>query len=315
MPSKMVTNFRRSLSFPSQPGSSSSSTKLPKKAYHVRSTSLPCRSHPLVSQLRDEINELKSWASSSKPDNHRTSAWLCDGLSQLTNVQESLDDLLQLPQARESLCPNHDLIEKFLDDFLGLVDVYGIFQTLLFTLKQEHLAAQVAVRKRDDSKTALYLKILKKIAKDFGQLESSVQSIAGRQLVILSPPAPAAAGEDAEIARVLRDAIQVTASISAALFNGLSVSLAFRKPSCVGLISLVKNSKKIAIVKGGIQEFQQVSFQNLWGLQRKGEEELKLTLKIMHELEGCIRGIGSGGERVFRSLISTRVSLLNVVTH
>ncbi|KAL3505473.1 hypothetical protein ACH5RR_035314 [Cinchona calisaya] len=318
MTPKMVANFRRSLSFTNQPSSSSSSTKH-KKIYHVRSTSLPCRSHPLISQLKDAINELKCyWAPSSiKPQkNPTTSSWICDGLTQLKIVQESLDDLLHLPQTRESLRGHNDLIDKFLDDFLRFVDVYGIFQTLLLTLKEQHFAAQVAIRRRDDSKMDLYFKNLKKLAKDFGQLASAVQCM-GKYPLLQSPPADA--GEDGdEIGEVMKDVIQVTASVSLALFNGLSASLVFRKRSC--LLRLVsfgnyKEIKKALVVIGeaGIQEFQEII--SLDSLRKKGEEELKLTSKRMHELEDCIVGIEIGGERVFRSLINTRVSLLNVLTH
>ncbi|KAL8059368.1 hypothetical protein ABFX02_03G082700 [Erythranthe guttata] len=99
MAHKMVTSFRRSVSFTNPPSYISSK---PRKTLHVRSTSLPCRSHPIISQLRDGISELtNSW--SAAESGSRTSAWLCDGLRRLKAVHESLDDLLHLPQTRESL--------------------------------------------------------------------------------------------------------------------------------------------------------------------------------------------------------------------
>ncbi|KAL3514851.1 hypothetical protein ACH5RR_027568 [Cinchona calisaya] len=215
------------------------------------------------------------------------------------------------PQTRESLCGHNALIEKFLDHFLRFVDVYGIFQTLLLTLKEQHLAAQVAVRRRDDSKLAFYFKNLRKMAKDFSQLVSSIQST-GK----ISPSGRSEEAEDAENFEVIKDVIEVTALVSVALFNGLSVSLTFRKSSCLGFTSSVsKNTKKLGMIEGGIQEFQDFGLECLWGLRKKGEEELKLISKRMHELEDCIGGIEISGERVFRSLINTRVSLLNVLTH
>uniref|UniRef100_A0A6N2K938 Uncharacterized protein n=1 Tax=Salix viminalis TaxID=40686 RepID=A0A6N2K938_SALVM len=100
--------------------------------------SLP-RSHPLISQLKNEINELKTW--SSKFEN-RTCSWLCDALIRLKDVQHSLDDILQLPQTRESLRRQPKWVEKLLEDFLRFIDVYGIFRTLVMAVKDDQAAAQ-----------------------------------------------------------------------------------------------------------------------------------------------------------------------------
>ncbi|KAJ8540855.1 hypothetical protein K7X08_001671 [Anisodus acutangulus] len=301
MAPRMVANFRRSLSFPNHPNHSNK----PKKNFHVRSASLPCRSHPLISHIKDDLNGLKSWA--CKPEN-RTCAWLFDGLNQLKIVHESLDDLLQLPQTRESLNGHSDLVEKLLDDFLHFVDVYGIFQTLILTFKEEHLAAQVAVRRKDETKIASYAKALRKMAKEMDKLTCNVQCIGKYIVPQQTVPVP---DFDAELAEVMKDIIQVTQLVSTALFNGLAVSMAFPKPSCswIGLGMKTKKMKE----NEGIMEFVEMGLENLFR-KNKGGEEVKIVSKKMHELEDCICGIESRGEKVFRSLINARVSLLNVFT-
>ncbi|CAA2964933.1 Hypothetical predicted protein [Olea europaea subsp. europaea] len=287
----VVSGFRRSLSFPNQ-------SNKPRKTLHVRSTSLPCRSssHPVISQLKDEISELKSRNSSEA-----TCVSVCEGLKRLKIVHESLDDFLQLPQTKESLSCNSDLIEKFLEDFLRFVDVYGIFQTLFLTLKQEYLAVQMAVKRKDETKIAMHVKNLSKIAKEIGKLESSVQSIGKNYLF--------SDNFDAEFAEIIRDVIEVTVSVSVSLFGGLSAALGSRKPPRMGL------SWKKVKVRQGIQEFQQINLETLMGLRKKDDEEMKMVCKKMQELvEDCMVGIESCGERSFRSLINTRVSLLNFLT-
>ncbi|KAK4351811.1 hypothetical protein RND71_027329 [Anisodus tanguticus] len=301
MAPRMVANFRRSLSFPNHLKHSNK----PQKNFHVRSASLPCRSHPLISHIKDALNGLKSWA--CKPEN-RTCAWLFDGLNQLKIVHESLDDLLQLPQTRESLNGHSDLVEKFLDDFLHFVDVYGIFQTLILTFKEEHLAAQVAVRRKDETKIASYAKALRKMAKEMDKLTCNVQCIGKYIVPQQTVPVP---DFDAELAEVMKDIIQVTQLVSTALFNGLAVSMAFPKPSCswIGLGMKTKKMKE----NEGIMEFVEMGLENLFR-KNKGGEEVKIVSKKMHELEDCICGIEIRGEKVFRSLINARVSLLNVFT-
>ncbi|KAK8642294.1 hypothetical protein V6N13_011645 [Hibiscus sabdariffa] len=168
----MVGVFRRSLSFPNKPTCNRPSK--PPISQPFRSISLPCRSHPLISQLKDEISELKTL--SSNPDN-RTSAWICDGLSRLKDVHDSFHDILQLPQTQELLSHKREWVEKLLEDFLRFVDVYGIFQTSFLSLKEEQLAARVALRRKDDSRIAMYLKRRKKIAKEIAKLVSSIRHI------------------------------------------------------------------------------------------------------------------------------------------
>lgn len=299
----MVGVFRRSLSFPNKINPNRPSK--PTLSHHVRSISLPCRSHPLISQLKDEINELKSWESKTAP----TSAWLCDGLTRLKTVHDSLDDLLQLPQTQESLRRFPDLVEKLLDDFLRFVDVYGIFQTSVLSLKEAQLAAQFGVRRRDQSKVAPYLKSLKKIAKEMNKLVSTVQAIekswALASVIVLRG--------DEELAAVIKSVHEVTVMVSIALFNGVSSSTS-RKSSWAGLKMLKKTKREK--VEEGIQEFKQVEIFNLLmsNLNKKGDEEVKMILKRMQDLEACIGCIETGSDKVFRSLINTRVSLLNVLT-
>lgn len=250
----------------------------------------------MISQLKDEISELKSRNSSEA-----TCVSVCEGLKRLKIVHESLDDFLQLPQTKESLSCNSDLIEKFLEDFLRFVDVYGIFQTLFLTLKQEYLAVQMAVKRKDEAKIAMHVKNLSKIAKEIGKLESSVQSIGKNYLF--------SDNFDAEFAEIIRDVIEVTVSVSVSLFGGLSAALGSRKPPRMGL------SWKKVKVRQGIQEFQQINLETLMGLRKKDDEEMKMVCKKMQELvEDCMVGIESCGERSFRSLINTRVSLLNFLT-
>ncbi|KAK9270037.1 hypothetical protein L1049_025610 [Liquidambar formosana] len=295
----MVGVFRRSLSFPNK---NSTRPSKPSISHHVRSVSLPCRSHPLISHLKDEINQLKTW--DSKSDNP-TSAWLCDGLCRLRNVHFSLDDLLQLPQTQESLRREPDFVEKLLEDFIRFVDVYGIFQTSVMALKEVQSAAQVAIRRRDELKIALYVKALKKMAKEMNKLVSTVRCI-GRCSV--QEPVSVSDGDD-ELAAIIKDVNEVTVSVSVALFNGVSLLSSSRKSSWMGL-KLAKKNK----VEEVIQEFKQVGVESFWGLRKKGDEEVRMALKRMQELEGSIGCIESGSEKVFRSLINTRVSLLNVLT-
>lgn len=197
-------------------------------------------------------------------------------------------------------------MENLLEDFLRFVDVYGIFQTLVLGWKEEQSAAQVAMRKRDEKRVVLYVKARKQMAKEMGKLVSAVRCVG------VPGPKPIIPVGDAELVAVIGDAIEVTVLVSIALFNGIAASFAPRKSSWMGL-RLSKKAKKVK-AEEGIQDFQQVGVESLWGLRKQADEEMRMGLKKMQDFEGCIGGIENGSERVFRSLINARVSLLNTLT-
>ncbi|RZC45700.1 hypothetical protein C5167_038644 [Papaver somniferum] len=318
-----VSRIRRTLSFNKPNLNHQTSFSSPKggKSYHVRSVSLPCRTHPLLSQLKDEINELKTWA--SKVDD-RTSSWLCDGLMMLKDVHDSVDDLLQLPQTQASLRRRSDWVENLLEDFLRFVDVFGIFRASLVTLKEEQLSAQVAIRRRRDyeSKLSSYAKARRNMEKEMEKLVSIVRSI-GR--CSLPPPVGCASllasststQNEIELAGILKDVNEVTVLVSVCVFNGISKSSMGGKYKAWASLSLWKNNNKEMMNKDfqGIREFEEVEIEKLMRLRKqKEEEEVKRVLIKMENLENSIEGIEKESEKMFRSLLNTRVSLLNICT-
>lgn len=307
----MVDRYRRTVSFP-HPNLDRPSKPSAAKSLHVRSCSLPCvRSHPLIPQLRDEINELRSWEN-SRPDLITSAAayssWLVNGLTRLKSVLDSLDDVLQMPQTHDALSQRSDLVEKLLENFLQFVDVFGIFQTFVLALKQELSGAHVAVRRKDDSKLAVHVKSQKKIAKEMAKLISAVRSIECPTITINGHD------EADEIPCVIRDVHELTGVVSAAVFDGVMRSLgsARRRSTSWGGFGFSRKGK------GDVEEGTG-DVESMWGLMRKSAVEEKkqaaLLMKKMKELDECVSGMEDGSERVFRSLICTRVSLLNILTH
>lgn len=96
-------------------------------------------------------------------------------------------------------------VETLLEDFLRFVDVFGIFQTSVMTLKEEQFAAKVAIRKKDDAKIASYLKSRKRLAKEMLKLVSAIRCIGQYQV----PPPMLASVVDSDLAGVVTDAVRV----------------------------------------------------------------------------------------------------------
>ncbi|PIA46926.1 hypothetical protein AQUCO_01500449v1 [Aquilegia coerulea] len=306
----MVSRFRRTVSFPKPTitttivsGRSSSSEKF----YHIRSVSLPCRSHPLISQLNDEINDLKTWLSES--DDERNSFWLCDGLIRLKNLHDSFNDYLQLSKTQESLCRRSDWIEKLLEDFLRFIDVFGLFRATLVTFKEEQSLAQVALRRRDELKIVSYVKNRKKIDKELKKLVSNVKLIG--KCSVISHESLSSYNDDAELVGILQDLNEVTVSFIVSMLNAISASSSMT--SCIGSKMLMKKNKQ-SKSEQRIQEIEEIQMEDLRSLRKEGDKEVRNILKKLEVLENCVVEIESESGKMFGSLMNTRVSLLNIVT-
>ncbi|XP_010534133.1 PREDICTED: uncharacterized protein LOC104809754 [Tarenaya hassleriana] len=313
----MVGVFRRSLSFPNKPNSGRSSPpSKPRISHHTRSVSLPCRSHPLISHINNEISQLKSWSSAAAGEMtdgfRRTSAWISDGLSLLKDVHETFSDILRLPQSQESLRNRPIFFETLLEDLLRFIDAYGIFQTSILSLRENNSGSQVALRKRDDAKITANLKSRQNLARDISRLTPSIRERKTTKHNFCHVSESKSYG-DAELASVIGDVIDVTVFVSVALFNGVYFS--FRQTKTTPFIGLLKRSEKKVRTGEGIEELRKIDEKSMSGLRRKRDEEVKILIKRTVELENSIREIECGSEKVFRSLINTRVSLLNALTH
>ncbi|KAJ1427383.1 hypothetical protein SESBI_09633 [Sesbania bispinosa] len=270
--------------------------------------------------IKDEINDLTTWSSTSK-SHPQTSTNLSHGLSLLKDTHETLQDILQLPQTRDSLRCHPQLVEKLLEDFLRFVDAYGTFQTSILALKEEHSSAQMAIRKRDESKLVVYVKAKKKTAKEMEKLVSGIRCVTqqhhqqGTLQVPVSSSTLLSVSDAAELGRVIADVMSVTVSVSVALFNGIAMSFVSRRVSWTQMVKLSRKGRRVNKEHEGIEELQQKDgVESIGNLKKKGDEEVRSVLKRMRDLEECICGIESVTEKVFRALINSRVLLLNTLT-
>ncbi|XP_058782921.1 uncharacterized protein LOC131657553 [Vicia villosa] len=310
----MVGVFRRSVSFPNK--NPNRPSQKPPISHHIRSISLPCRSHPLISQIKDEINGLRSWTNSTTK---LTSKSLSNGLTLLKQTHETFQDILQLPQTQDSLRFHPVWVEKLLEYSLSFVDAYGMFQTAMLSLKEEHSSVQIAIRKRDESKLVLYLKSKKKLSKEIEKLVSGIRcvnfGVKQQQLnvpVCSSSTALLSIADSVELGGVIEDVMSLTVSVSVAVFNSVAMSFGSRRFSWVKMVRKGGSYKECE----GIEEIEKQlnEVENIGNLKKKGDEEVRMVLKRMRDLEECICGVESVSDKVLRALINSRVLLLNTLT-
>ncbi|CAM0944691.1 unnamed protein product [Alopecurus aequalis] len=354
----MVVGFRRTISFPAPKSASAAAASNGKSAegYRVRSASLPCRFHPLVLQLDEDVATLRDLAGglASAP----SARSIGEGAEQLGRVLVSLSELLHHPQAQEPLqrLGRSPFAERLLDDFLRLADAHGSFRTVLVALGALQAEARAALRREDPARLASAARGLRRSGRDLPRIASSARAVAGKA----PPPAPAGLPSDAAaLAAAIVDAAAAVASASAAVFTGvssLSIAAATARldvvttpcwmPSPARFASssaTPRTPHHIVTTKPSSMRIWWVADLMRWMSRAKRrsankqhadagagssnqqpqpdatvidpeEEDRKAAFERMDNLGRCIADVENSGENVFRALINTRVSLLNILS-
>lgn len=272
----MIPGFNRSISLPMNTRSKA------RAAYHMRSVSLPCRSHPLISNLEEQIRVVRSLATSSDS----SLAWIDAGLSQIELLHSALNNFLSLSETKNVLQRGTASTEHLLDNLLYVVDSYGSLLSTIATLKQQLFEVQSAFRRCDSNLLASSLKSQRKTEKELSRLASSL-----RASHKYSPLEPASDATEAEIFGLLKEASIATSAVSVVLFNR------------VVAVSTIASTAAVSSASSRIGPFAK---------KVSKEEREMAAVKKLEELEECVKIFESGSEKVFRSLVNSRVSLLNI---
>lgn len=261
---------------------------------HVRSASVPCHSHPLLMHVDDQLLALRSWM--SNPGQNPLS------LAHVRALLCVLDELLRLPLAQTALLCGAASTDRLLDGFLVLADAYGSFLAALLALRQHASELQAAVRRRDPAKLASSTRAQRQVEKELAQLAAAVAREAARcaRASVASWSSDYAASSELEVARTVAEAINDTAVASASVFLEVG-SLA---DAAAAVATASSSKKRLAMVHASSRSKKATCEQ-----QRD-----VVALAKLQELERCIGELESESEKVFRSLVQTRVSLLNIHT-
>ncbi|BAF24373.2 uncharacterized protein [Oryza sativa Japonica Group] len=232
-------------------------------AFRQRSISLPSRPH---SKVEEELCILDACISSPST----TLDTMCEGLRRLANIYSSIEEIMCLPSNQAFSSQRRKLLDGEMECSLELLDLCNVMHEDFTELKAIIQDMQVALRKGDDaavqSKTQSYYRLLKKAKKHFKTAKKVTYE-----------------KEDCRMARLLREARDISTSMLESTLHLLSKQIEMPKQS---LVSKAFNKKKVVICE---------------------EEQLQV-------LECSIRDLESGAGHLFRKLVQSRVSLLNILS-
>ncbi|CAN0845536.1 hypothetical protein LINGRAHAP2_LOCUS4141 [Linum grandiflorum] len=278
--------------------------------FHARSNSFPSRPHPLVSEFDEQLCRLRQSQAAST-----SSSSISHKLNGLQDVYYCVDKLIQLPSTQQAMIhdQNELLDNELLDGSLRLLDLCNAAKDALSQMKESVSELQSAIRRRQGdlvAETKRYLnsrKIVKKaIQKALKGMETK-KSTSSNNVESISM-------KSTSTVTMLKESEYIVVEVLESLLSFISQSNS--KSSSWSLVSKLIPAKKNEVAASE-NEFAQVdaclktskSSEEIQTPTSKSSEEIQAHLK---NLQPCVQDLEEGVESLFRCLIKTRASILNV---
>ncbi|KAK2373222.1 hypothetical protein QL285_074273 [Trifolium repens] len=282
---------------------------------HVRSNSLPYQSHPSSTRIEQDLNKIKTWEATST-----TSDSITTGLSYLEDLYISLEDLLNMTSTRKTISHNQGekYVEELLDGSVKILDICGITRDTMLQIKEnvQSLHSSLRRRKGDSSiekSIAEYNFFTKKTKKNVTKLITSLKQM---ECKFGASPLLNQDQEFVSVIKVLREVIVMNISIFQSILSFLVGSAS--KSKAAKWLKVAKLMHKRVSCEEKLENFNELQYveASLSTLLREGSNVSKMqdAHEKIEALENAIEMIENGLESVFRHLIKTRVSLLNIMT-
>ncbi|XP_008236143.1 PREDICTED: uncharacterized protein LOC103334939 [Prunus mume] len=281
-------------------------------AFHTRSNSFPSRPHPVLQEvdelLQIEISESTSASSSS----------ISHKLSGLQDLHDCVDRLLQLPLTQQALAQeqNEKWANELLDGSLRLLDVSSSAKDAILQTKECVQDLQSIIRRRGGetgltSEVRKYLTSRKMVKKAIQKAMKNLKGTKNRSTF-------SSLNKDDETFSVvskLREVEAITLTVFESLLSFISGPKS--QPSSWSLVSKMMQSKKVACEETTeINEFAEVDAAlNSLIRHKASKPSADDAHNQLDQLESFIQDQEQGLECLFRQMIKTRVSLLNILNH
>ncbi|EYU17526.1 hypothetical protein ABFS82_03G079100 [Erythranthe guttata] len=262
-------------------------------ANHSRSNSFPSQSHPAIESVEDHLCRLRA---DSK------SIFVISNLASLTNLHEGINDLIQMPSIQQTLSQGN-WINELLEGSLKLVDLCAISREIVSLTKESVQDLESSIR-RNKTKTATssdigaYVASRKQIAKMVNKSIKNLKSFNHKSTI------------DNELWRMMKEAESHDLSVLKSVLILLSGENEKSSKTSWSLLSKFTSTQNSRVnSESGAEDLSSLNIQ-----KSTKNIDSKNLLKQLKSSEMTIQEIEEGLESLFRSLVKTRVSLLNVLS-
>lgn len=281
-----------------------------KTSHHVRSISLPSTTHPIANRFEENLCRLRSSQTAST-----SSSSVSHNLSILGDLYTCVDELLHLPINQQSITQDcrAKWLEDMLDESLRLLDICTIAKDALLQIKENIQNIQSVLRRRFsgeliiDIEIVQYMNARKMIKKTTKNCLKDMKKVSNNDAT--SP-----------IAGMLKDVETMTDEI----FNSMLVNIGGSKTlpmkngwSLVSKLVHQKSDKESTASTSRFDDLDSV-------LSTLISQKKKISINMMHvdsltnqmgQLESEIQDLDGALEIMFRHLVKTRATLLNILSN
>lgn len=267
-----------------------------KTSYHTRSISLPSRVHPQTATLEDQLCRLRSSSTAST-----SSSSICHNLCLLSDLHASFNDLIQLPHAQQTLSQGCQ-VEKALDGSLKLLDICTMSKDALMITKESFQKLELSLRRRKSGESAPSDEVQNLQFSRKNVKRTVKQCLKSIRKVEISNIKMEIQGKNPEQVALLSIMREVEAVSHTVLRSILSFVFGTEEKS---LLSKLIPSKQTGN-QGEVMEKMDRAFEAL-----KGQKTENIDF---HAAESMIQELEEALECLFRQLLKSRISLLNMLT-
>lgn len=286
-----------------------------KNGFRARSNSLPSRPHPLVSQFDEQMCRLRD----SQPTSTSSSSSVGHKLTGLQDLYDCVSKLLQLPLTQQNLVQefHKKFVDKLLDGSLRLLDMCNSAKDALLQTRECIHELQSVIRRRQgdnlESGIRRYIasrKVVKKtIKKALKNMTNKYTSCSIK--------------DDKEIVTMiimLRELEAINLTMFESLLSFISEPRSESKPRGWSLVSKLVHQKRVACdqeEETRKNEFAMVdaALESFIGCKTSKSDNilgLENMQKKLNSLDLRFQDLADGTECLFRLMIRTRASLLNI---
>lgn len=282
----------------------------PKTGFHARSNSLPSRPHPLISQFDEHMCRLR--------DSQLTSTSLSSIGSKLSSLQDlhgCVDKLLQLPLTQKALAQelHQKCVDEVLDESLRLLDVCNTTKDALLQIKESIYELQSTIRRRQgglmDNEVRRYIASKKALEKAIKKALKNTKGVENKSTK----------DDKDNVTMMLREVETITLTVFDSLLSFISEPKSQSNPRRWSSFSRLMHPKRVACEEEETSknEFAMVNAALESFISCKTSKSVNTILmenvqKKLNSLELCIQDLEDGVECLFRRMIKTRASLLNM---
>ncbi|KAL2944800.1 Ribosomal RNA small subunit methyltransferase H [Bienertia sinuspersici] len=273
-------------------------------SHHTRSLSFPSIAHPIVEQLEQNLCRLRSSQAVS------TSSSLNKTLTNLKDLYCSVDELLQLPLNQQAISQNVNSkwVEQVLEESLRLLDVCSTSRDVLVQSKQCLQDIQSVLRRRCSgelnitNEVAQYLntrrsakKLIKKSLKNIKETEQT--------------------NKDNAIESMLKDVNTITLDVFKSTLSYIGGPKVGSQKSKWSLVSKLMNRDSNKDATTTTNEFDVVDATLESTIRHKNKNGVENLRSELMTLESEIQSLDEVLDSLFRHLVKTRATLLNILSN